>query len=83
LSPYAINKLIFDLTPDKLNCIKENQMELEQYKLSPSEKNAIREAIYNDRFKGLAELGVLPNLLFRLARLCGYGPGQFAELMKE
>ena len=84
LSPYAINKIIFDMTPETLSLLKENDEKLwEQYRLSAKEKEALVLACTEHRFKALADLGVLPNLLFRLARLCGYGPSQFADLLKE
>lgn len=84
MSPYAINKLIYDMNPEKLEQLKENaQAFYDQYKLTAEEISALNNAIFQHRFKSLAEIGVLSNLLFRLARFCGYGPNQFADLMKE
>lgn len=82
--PYAINKLLFDLTPERLNLLREDREALvAQYRLSAEEKQALQRAVVQQRFKALADVGVMPNLLYRFARLCGYGPGEFAERMKE
>ncbi|MDB5794803.1 MAG: hypothetical protein JWR25_1182 [Noviherbaspirillum sp.] len=82
--PYSINKLISDLTPEKLDLVKEkDQAFFSQYKLSVQEIEGLHEAVSQHRFKSLVELGVIPNFLYRLARLCGYGAGQFADLVKK
>lgn len=84
MSPYSINKLIYEMTPETVQKMKENLGEVcDKYGLTDGERKALHLAVHEDRYKTLHEIGVLPNLLFRFARHFGFGPGQFADLMKR